>query len=123
MKNGRDRQDNNHYIEQTRRKGGYKSHATDTDITITDADKLRTIWAYAGATTTVIVTLPLCANNLDRTIDVMQASTGGGTVTLNGVNGTTTGLINGANTVSWTTSYAKRTVKTDGSNWFIMVAS
>jgi hypothetical protein len=124
MKTGRDGLDNNHYIEQVRRRNGYRSYSISADYTITDTDKIKTIWGTAQATTTITVTLPNATNNLDRSIDVMKMDSTAGDVKIAGaVPATTTQMINGAASVSLTAQYEKRTVKTDGSNWYVLVAS
>ena len=123
MKNGRDKQDNNHYIEQTRRKDGYKSRTLTTSYTLTDADKIRTLWCTTGASD-IDVTLPLSENNLDRTIDAVKIDSGAGDVVLKGnVSGTTTQLISGNLTTSVIGQYSKMSVKSDGNNWYIMVVT
>jgi hypothetical protein len=124
MKSSTDKLDTNHYIEQSRRKDGYKSYSISADYTITDVDKIRTVWGTAQATTTIIVTLPNASNNLDRTIDIMKMDSTAGDVKIAGaVPATTTQLINGSASVSLTAQYEKRSIKTDGSNWYIFVAS
>jgi hypothetical protein len=124
MNKGRDSLDYNHYIEQTRQKNGYKSYSITSDYTITNVDKIKTLWASAQATTTITVTLPLASSNLDRTIDIMKIDSNVTPVYLSGVSGTTTCTINGNATATiGTTQYLHKTVKTDGSNWFVMVTS
>jgi hypothetical protein len=116
MKNGRDKQDNNHYIEQTRRKNGYKSYAISADYTITDVDKIKIILVTTGSSN-ITVTLPTASDNLDRVIEVIKDDSGTGYVILDGEGAET---INGDATIRLVQQYNRITVKCDGSNWKVI---
>jgi len=119
MKNGIDKQDTNHYMEQTRRKHGYASRGLTTSYIIADADKTRFFYYTTGASD-LRLTLPAIANNRDRNIGAMKVDGGAGDIVIAGkVVGTTTQTVNGALTTSVKGQYAKMNMACNTTGWYI----
>ncbi len=118
MKNSIDKQDLNHFTEQSRRKNGYKAVTLTTSYIITDVDKINKFYYTTGASD-LRLTLPAVASNLGRNIGAFKLDSGAGDIVIAGkVVGTTTQTINGALTTSVKGQYSKMILACNSTGWY-----
>jgi hypothetical protein len=73
----------NSFEEQMKRHDGYMSYSVSADYTITDVDRIKTIYVTTS-TSTITITLPTAANNLDRIIEIIKIDSGSGKIVVDG---------------------------------------
>jgi len=117
MKSGPEQLDNNHFFEQIKRKDWYQSYSTSANYTITDVDKIKTIFATAGSSADVTITLPTAADNIDRVIEIIKVDTGTKNIIIDGEGAET---INGFTTIELRTQYDFLHIKCTGAGWYVM---
>lgn len=105
-----------HDIQMIQKRDWFKSHSVSADYTITDVDKIKTVFVTTGASTKTI-TLPTAADNRDRVIEVMKVDSGAGYVTIDGEGAET---IDGYVTRTIFNQYGFIRLKSNGTSWNIL---